>query len=214
MLQVPLPLTPLRNGVHATRKDGNITLIQRFQSGRAPTSCVKGHDSQLLLELCAGARVRTRFRVPVGDVMSDTATHCAARLQFLVQEMHGYGPMAGPLKWLLPHRNSPHVEAASPLPEYREPGGAVEETGSLTQGISQETETNDSVKHIQNNHFSSEIDLSNAMKDMGASCVAEDSERKEKNPQQPPQLSASQVDVRLVRLWLEVFGESAPQRSQ
>lgn len=76
LLHVPLAMEPLRDGVHATRKDGKITLVQRFASGKAPTFRVKGSStssSKLVIRLYSRRSLRTRAQVEVGHLVSGTA---------------------------------------------------------------------------------------------------------------------------------------------
>ena len=249
MLQVPLALTPLRDGVHATKKDGKITLVQRFQSGRAPTFHVKGRDKQLVLELCAGARRRTRALVHVGDLVSGTASSVVkvpfevrlggkvekafltvaqlspvstpppppvypvgykrganhvphvtfplgdhvpspARLQFLVQQTHGYGPMPDPMEWLLPHSNctSCNEESASyPLSLPREPSGVTEEADGGDA------------------HF---VQLWEEVFGKSANQQGEEEQDRSENPQHPGQVTPEEVSKDYVWLWNQVFGKS------
>ena len=73
LLHVPLSLEVLKDGIHATRKAGKITLVQRFLSGEAPRFRVKGRTKQLEVRLYAGRSLRTRGEVNVGDLVSRTA---------------------------------------------------------------------------------------------------------------------------------------------
>ena len=71
-LHLHLALEPLSDGVDITRKAGNMTLIQRFPSGKAPTFRVKGRSRQLEFRLYAGSSLRTRAKVTVGDLAAST----------------------------------------------------------------------------------------------------------------------------------------------
>ena len=73
LLHVPLAMEPLKDGIHTTRKDSKITLIQRFPGGKAPTFRVKGRNNKLEIRLYAGKSLRTRAKVRVRDLVSGTA---------------------------------------------------------------------------------------------------------------------------------------------
>ena len=62
-----------RDCIHTTQNAGNIKLVQRFTSGKAPTFRVKGRNRQLEFRLYAGRSLRTRGKVNVGDLVSSTA---------------------------------------------------------------------------------------------------------------------------------------------
>ena len=260
LLRVPLALAPLDDGVSATRKDGKVTLIQRFESGRAPTLRVAGRSSQLVLELCAGLRLRTRAVVRVGDLVSATApgvvevpfqvkvggkvedafvtvaqvspvptpappSVCsaghrrapspaprvifplgeyqpsAARLQHLVQEMHGYGPMPDPAEWLLPCGSAPrvrHSEAASMPPAQQcEPAAAQEAEEAEDSGAEQDAQTNTT--------RDSEA-VSATQQDAESSEAAGRTRQEDQQLHHSPQRSPLEVGASYVRLWKAVFG--------
>ena len=146
LLHVPLATEPLRDGIHATRKDGKITLIQRFPETTAPMFRVKGRNSKLVIRLYAGHSLRTQAKVTVEDLVSATAERVVkvpfeeikggkVEKAFLSVIQSSPNPTPAPPS-VHPLRNN---VVADPYPRYTFPVGDYEPNQARLKFLVQET---------------------------------------------------------------------------